>query len=67
MNSITIFTFSKFYVQLEKKKKKQLMIKAVLWSRLVMMRDKVRNTHTHVLWEKGFRGETLQVLVTKYG
>ena len=44
-----------------------LMIKAVLWSRLAMMRDNIRNTHTQVLWEKGFRGETLLVLVTKYG
>ena len=43
------------------------MIKAVLWSRLAMMRDNIRNTHTLVLWEKGFRGETLLVLVTKYG
>ena len=34
------------------------MIKAVLWSRLAMMRDNIRNTHTQVLWEKGFRGET---------
>ena len=31
-----------------------LMIKAVLWSRLAMMHDNIRNTHTHVLWEKGF-------------
>ena len=45
----------------------KLMIKGVLWSRLAMMRDNIRNTHTQVLWEKGFRGETLLVLVTKYG
>ena len=32
-----------------------------------MERDNIRNTHTQVLWEKGFRGETLLVLVTKYG
>ena len=42
------------------------MIKAVLWSRLAMMRDNIRNTHMQVLWEKRFRGETLLVLVTKY-
>ena len=44
-----------------------LMIKAVLWSRLAMVRHNIRNTHTQVLWEKGFQGETLLVLVTKYG
>ena len=43
------------------------MIKAVLWSRLAMTRGSVRNTHTQVLWQKGFQGETLPVLVTKYG
>ena len=43
------------------------MIKAVLWSRLAMTRGSIRNTHTQVLWEKGFRGETVPVLVTKYG
>ena len=42
------------------------MIKAVLRSRLAIMRDNIRNTHTQVLSEKGFWGETL-VLVTKYG
>ena len=44
-----------------------LMIKAVLLSRLAMTQDSIRNTHTQMLWEKGFRGETLPVLVTKYG
>ena len=43
------------------------MIKAVLWPRLAMILDNIRNTHTQVLWEKGFRGKTLLVLVTKYG
>ena len=46
---------------------KELMIKAVLLSRLVMTQDSIRNTHMQMLWEKGFRGETLPVLVTKYG
>ena len=44
-----------------------LMIKAVLLSKLAMTQDSIRNTHTQMLWEKGFRGETLPVLVTKYG
>ena len=44
-----------------------LMIKAVLLSRLAMTQDSIRNTHTQMLWEKGFRGETLPLLVTKYG
>ena len=44
-----------------------LMIKAVLLSRLAMTQDSIRNTHAQMLWEKGFRGETLPVLVTKYG
>ena len=43
------------------------LIKAVLLSRLAMTQDSIRNTHTQMLWEKGFRGETLPVLVTKYG
>ena len=43
-----------------------LMIKAVLLSRLAITQDNIRNTHTQMLWEKGFRGETLPVLVTKY-
>ena len=47
--------------------KLDLMIKAVLWSRLAMMRDNISYTHTQVLWEKGFRGDTLLVLVAKYG
>ena len=42
------------------------MIKAVLLSRLAMTQDSIRNTHTQMLWEKGFPGETLPVLVTKY-
>ena len=45
----------------------KLMIKAVLLSRLAMTQDSIRNTHTQMLWEKGFRGERLPVLVTKYG
>ena len=32
-----------------------------------MTQDSIRNTHTQMLWEKGFRGETLPLLVTKYG
>ena len=43
------------------------MIKAVLLSGLAMTQDSIRNTHTQMLWEKGFRGETLPVLVTKCG
>ena len=43
------------------------MIKAVLLSRLAMTQDSIINTHTQMLWEKGFRGETLPLLVTKYG
>ena len=46
---------------------KMNVIKAVLLSRLAMTQDSIRNTHTQMLWEKGFRGETLPVLVTKYG
>ena len=44
-----------------------LMNKAVLLPRLEMTQDSIRNTHTQMLWEKEFRGETLPVLVTKYG
>ena len=41
-----------------------LMIKAFLLSRLAITQDSIRNTHTQMLWEKGFRGETLPVLLT---
>ena len=44
---------------------RKLMIKAVLLSRLAVTQDSIRNTHTQMLWEKGFRGETLPVLVKK--
>ena len=33
----------------------QLMIKAVLLSRLAMTQDSIRNTHTQMLWKKCFR------------
>ena len=58
----------KFYILIRAQPNiEHLMIKAVLWSRLAMVRHNIRNTHTQVLWEKGFQGETLLVLVTKYG
>ena len=34
----------------------QLMIKAVLWSRLAMMRDNIRNIHTQAFVGEGVSG-----------